>query len=118
MTTVTVAQANQYFTSHLSNLAWSSESDTRKTSALTQAEIQLEPYRSRVESTRFLYAVCEQAFWLLKGDRRAELQQAGVQGFSVGNLSEQFNTKGRPVTIAPQAWAFLASGGVKAGMIR
>lgn len=120
MTTVTVEQANLYFESHLSRDVWITETESRKAAALAQAQRQLEPYLGRLGSdgARFFYAVCEQALWLLKDDKRAELQQAGVQGFSVGSMSEQFNTKGRPATIAPQAWAFLASGGVRAGMIR
>ena len=115
----TIAQANEYFVRRLNTDAWDAADEATKTKALAQAERQLDPYRSRISSsTRFFYAVCEQALWLLQGDTRAELQQAGVHGFSVGNMSEQFNTKGRPSSIAPQAWAYLRGSGVKAGQIK
>ena len=110
--------ANEYFSESLNADAWDNASDISKPKALAQAQKQLEPYRNRVSNTRFFYAVCEQALWLLQGDKRAELQQAGVQGFSVGNMAEQFDIKGRPPHIAPQAWAYLRGSGVKAGQIK
>lgn len=111
-------QANEYFAEHLNADAWNGANEVTKLKALAQAQKQLEPYRNRVKSTRFFYAVCEQALWLLQGDKRTELQQAGVQSFSVGSMSEQFDTKGRPSHIAPQAWAYLRGSGVKAGQIK
>lgn len=115
---VTVAQANTYFNQRLHTEVWDAADDSTKTKVLAQAERQLESYRARVDGTRFIYAVCEQALWLLQGDKRAELQQAGVQGFSVGSMSEQFDMRGRPADIAPQAWAYLRGTGVKAGRLR
>jgi hypothetical protein len=114
----TVAQANAYFSERLNTEVWDAADDPTKTKALAQAERQLEPYRNRVDGTRFLYAVYEQALWFLQGDKRAELQQAGVQGFSIGSASEQFDTKGRDPNIAPQAWVYLRDGGVKVGQLR
>lgn len=116
----TLAGANTYFVQRLNTEAWDTANETTKTKALAQAERQLESYRARVSGSgsRFLYAVYEQALWLLRGDERADLQQAGVQGFSVGGVSEQFNTKGRDPNIAPHAWAYLRGSGVKAGHLR
>lgn len=114
----TLQQANTYFNQRLNTEAWDAASDTDRTKALAQAERTLEPYHARANNTRFLYAVCEQALWLLQGDKRGELQQAGVQGFSVGSMSEQFDMKGRPADIAPGAWAFLRGSGVKVGQVR
>ena len=113
-----IQMANEYFSESLNADAWDNASDISKSKALVQAERQLQLYRNRVKSTQFFYAVCEQALWLLRGDKRAELQQAGVQGFSVGNMAEQFNTRGRPSHVAPQAWAHLRGSGVKAGQIK
>ena len=114
----TLQKAEEYFASRLDADAWDSAGDLSKSKALAQAEKQLESYRSRASNTQFFYAVCEQALWLLQGDKRAELQQAGVMGFSVGNISEQFDTKGRRSHIAPGAWIYLQGGGVKMGQIR
>ena len=118
MATVTQAQAIEYFAGVLHAGSWHTAGSATRQKALAQAERQLEAYRSRVDSTRFVYAVCEQVLWLIKGDSRADLQQAGVQGFTVNSMSEQFNTKGRPPTIAPQAWHYLVGVGVKVGTIR
>lgn len=115
---ISLQEANAYFDKRLNTEAWENADDSTKTKALAQAEKQLEPYRGRVDVNRFLYAVCEQALWLLQGDRRAELQQAGVQGFSAGSMSEQFNTKGRPADIAPGGWSYLRGTGIKAGHLR
>lgn len=115
----TIAQATEYFTERMHTDAWDAANDSNKTKALVQAQRQLESYRCRVNSSAgYSYAVYEQALWLLQGDKRAELQQAGVQGFSVGSMSERFNTKGRDPNIAPQAWAMLRGTGVKAGHLR
>ena len=114
----TLQKAEEYFASRLEVDAWDSAGDSSKHKALAQAEKQLESYRSRVSNTQFFYAVCEQALWLLQGDKRTELQQAGVQGFSVGNMSEQFDTKGRRLHIAPGAWIYLQGSGVKVGQIK
>ena len=111
-------KAAEYFASRLEADMWDSAGDSSKSKALAQAERQLEPYRNRVGSTQFFYAVCEQALWMLRGDKRAELQQAGVQGFSIGSMSEQFDTKGRRSHIAPGAWIYLQGSGVKAGQIK
>jgi hypothetical protein len=111
-------KAAEYFASRLEADIWDSAGDSSKSKALAQAERQLEPYRNRANSTQFFYAVFEQALWLLQGDKRAELQQAGVMGFSVGNISEQFDTKGRRSHIAPGAWIYLQGSGVKAGQIK
>lgn len=109
-------RANEYFAERLDVSAWNDQNDDTQRKALAQARRQLGQYRSRVNSTRFFYALCEQALWLLQGDKRSELQQAGVQGFSMGSMSEQFNTRGRPAYIAPQAWAYL-NGGTKTGQL-
>lgn len=114
----TLTEANTYFAERLNTVAWDEANDATKTKAIAQAQKNIEPYQHRADSTRLFYAVCEQALWLLQGDKRADLQQAGVQGFTVNSMSEQFNTKGRPPTIAPQAWHYLVGVGVKVGTIR
>lgn len=114
---VTVAGANTYFAGRLNTSAWDNASDIDRQKALSQAERQLEPYRGRTDGIRFSYAVYEQALWLLQNDQRAELQQAGVKGLSLGSMSEQFDTAGRDPTIAPQAWAYLRGSRVKAGQV-
>ncbi len=116
---VSIQDASEYFAERLNTDAWDAANDSTKTKALAQAEKHLESYRYRVNSsTRFFYAVCEQALWLLRGDKRSELQQAGVQGFGIGSTSEQFNLRGRDPAIAPQTWIYLRGTGVKAGQIR
>lgn len=113
----TLQGAEAYFVGRLRAEAWYSAGAGDKQAALTQARRQLEPYRDRVDGTRFSYAVYEQALWLLQNDQRAQLQQAGVKGFGLGSMSEQFDTAGRDPTIAPQAWAYLRGPQVKAGQI-
>lgn len=114
----TIAEANSYFANRLNADAWHNASDPDKNSALTMAERQLEPYRGRVDGTRFAYAVFEQALWVLQGDQRAELQQAGVVSTSLGSMSENYRLGYRDPTIAPQAWAYLRGPKVKAGALR
>lgn len=118
MAAVTMQQAIEYFAGVLHAKAWGAAGGHTQQIAIAQASRQLEAYRSRIDNSGFVCAVCEQALWLIKGDSRADLQQAGVQGFTVNSMSEQFNTKGRPPTIAPQAWHYLVGAGVKVGMIR
>jgi GH15 family glucan-1,4-alpha-glucosidase len=109
-------KANEYFAGRLDTTAWNDQNDDTRHKALAQAKNQLSQYRSRVNYTQFSNAVCEQALWLLQGDKRSELQQAGVQAVSVGSVSEQFDTRGRPLYVAPQAWVYL--GGTKLGQLR
>lgn len=109
-------KADEYFAGRTG--AWADAGDTEKLQALIHADRQLTSYKSKIDRTTFFCAVCEQALWLLQDDKRGELQRAGVQSFSVGNMSEQFDTKGRPSYIAPQAWAYLRGSGVKAGQIK
>jgi hypothetical protein len=114
---VDLTAANEYFSTRLNSAVWDAASDTDKTKALTTAENQLADYEDMVESTRFNKAVCEQAIWLLAGDKRAELQKSGVASSSIGSLSETYNLRHDP-TIASQAWAFLRGPGLKAGGLR
>jgi hypothetical protein len=111
-------KADEYFAGRLRAGAWVDAGDMEKLQALTQADRQLTPYRGKVDRTTFFRAVCEQALWLLQGDKRGELQRAGVKSFSAGNISEQFDAGGRSLSIAPQAWTFIQGVGVKGGQIR
>lgn len=114
-----LAAADEYFNNHIHSEVWYGVSKPKRTAVLVQAGLQLETYRRRTTASRFCYAVCEQALWLLQSreDTRAALQQAGVTSFSLGNLSEQYNVKGRPTFIAPAAWSFLEKQGVKVGRL-
>ena len=111
-------EADTYFSARLHAEAWDNASESDKTKALTQAERQLEPYKGRVDTTRFYYAVYEQALWLLQGDQRGELQQAGVQSMSISKLSESYSLGGRDPAIAPQAWVYLRGPTLKGGGLR
>ena len=111
-------KADEYFACRPKAEVWANAGDMERLQALTQADKQLTLYRSKVDRTTFSYAVCEQALWLLQGDKRGELQRAGVTGFRIGDISEQFNAAVRPLHIAPQAWAFIRGSGVKGGRIK
>ena len=114
-----ITEANTYFAARINGDAWDSATDTNKNKALATAERQLDLHRDRVETTRFYYAIYEQALWLLSGDSRAALQQAGVQSMSLGKLSESYRLPaGRDPTIAPQAWTYLRGPALKGGGIR
>lgn len=104
---LTISQANQYFHTCLHSDPWDTSDDNKRQKALATAERELELYRDRVDSTRFFYAICEQAVWLLSPNQRTDLQQAGVKAASIGRVSETFDLQGRPPTIAPRAWEFL-----------
>lgn len=110
-----LSQAEKYFSIRVKADAWVDAGDIDKQKALATAERQLSPYRNRVDGTRFSYAVFEQALWLLQGDERSELQQAGVVSMTIGSLSETYGNTGRDPTIAPQAWAFIRGPTVKTG---
>ena len=111
-------KADEYFAGRLRAEVWADAGDTEKLQALIQADRQLTPYKGRVNRTTFFCAVCEQALWLLQDDKRGELQRAGVKAFSAGNISEQFDVSGRPLSIAPQAWAFIRGTGMKGGLLK
>lgn len=113
-----LAGANSYFQTRLNSQAWENASTTDREKALATAERQLESYKDRVDTARFYYAVYEQALWLLQGDQRGELQQAGVQSMSLGKLSETYKLNGRDPAIAPQAWAYLRGPSLKVGGLR
>jgi hypothetical protein len=97
----------QYFAQRLYAEAWDNATDLEKRKAEAQAKRELEPYRGKTNPVRFSYAVAEQALWLLEGNTRSKLQQAGVENASAGGVNESFNLRGRPPDIAPKAWAYL-----------
>lgn len=113
-----VTGANQYFAGRLNSSAWDSASQSDKEKAITTATRQLEAYRGRADSTQFSYAVFEQAIWLLTGDQRGDIQQAGVQSMSLGSMSESYDLQGRDPTVSPQAWVFLRGPKIKVGGLR
>ena len=113
-----IQKADEYFASRLNAAAWADANDITRTTALSQAARELAQYKSKVNRSALSYAVCEQALWLLQDDKRGELQRAGVKAFSAGDISEQFDVSGRPLSIAPQAWAFIRGSGVKGGRIK
>jgi elongation factor P hydroxylase len=112
-----LAGPTAYFATRLGSQAWDAASDTDKAKALVTAERQLQAYEDRTDRATFTNAVYEQALWLLSGDNRAELQQAGVVSATLGSLSETYQLRRDP-TVAPQAWAFLRGRSLKAGGLR
>ncbi len=112
--------ANAYFEYHLASMVWFEAAELDKQAALHQSQLRLSPYKGKTPRSRYTHAVYEQALWMLqsKGSPRTELQQAGVTAFSLGDLSEQYDTKGRPSHIAPMAWSFLGGRGVRVGSLK
>lgn len=110
---------NEYFSQHVKYETWHSFSVDMRLRAVAQAERELAMYKGSLDSTIFGYAVAEQALWLLQADKRGDLQQMGVAGFTSGTISERFDTKGRPSYIAPKAWAFIRGGsaGLRGGQL-
>ena len=111
-------QADEYFTEHLSDDIWFSFSTRNRRNALLQADRTLTPYKTQMPFRQRSYAIYEQALWLLRGDKRTELQRAGVQSFSIGNISEHFNTNARPADICPFAWSVIKGSGVRTGRLK
>lgn len=116
-----IEKANNYFESRLETQVWDAADDITRGKAISQARRQLEPYRQGVSMGRFNYAMYEQALWLLQGDERSKLRKAGVQSYSIGDLSETFagasETSQAPSHISSEAWAFLKTNGVKTGRL-
>ena len=110
--------ANQYFQNRIRSEAWESATEAQKQRSLATAEIDLEPLKARVNSTRYWYAVYEQALFLLEDSPRAKLQAEGVVSASMGFASETFQTGARPAYIAPRAWSYIQDGGMRIGGLR
>jgi hypothetical protein len=107
---VSLAEANEYFSSRLHADAWAEASDADKEKALAMAtrEIDRQQLRGRkVNSGQALAfprypdtevpeavkeACCEEALALLErgNNQRRKLQQEGVQSLSLGNMSETY----------------------------
>lgn len=116
---VDLATATTYMLTRLNTAAWDNASQTDREKALAMAERTLADYQYRVEAERYNNALCEQALWLLQGDVRAELQQAGVTYAMIGGRTTEMYSSRRDPTIAPQAWALLRGpGGPKSGGVR
>ena len=119
MVAIDLATATAYMLTRLNAAAWDSASEADKQKALAMAERTLADYQRRVDIARYSDAVCEQALWLLQGDVRAELQQAGVTYAMIGGRTTEMYSSRRDPTIAPQAWALLRGpGGPKSGGVR
>lgn len=130
---VTVEEADAYFDCTLNIDEWNKYDTSTKEKALITATRQIDrlPLSSRkldlyqnLEFPRVdtalpftdgipqavMYAVCEQALFLLKGgSKRQELQKQGVKSYSLGDLSETFADNLSPAekTICPEALAYL-----------
>ena len=130
---VTVEEADSYFANTLQFEDWNKFDTSAKEKALITATRQIDrlPFSSRklelyqnlefprVDSAlpftdgipqAVVYAVCEQAFFLLSGgSKRQELQQQGVKSYSLGDLSETFseNLTDAQKTICPEALSYL-----------
>lgn len=110
MSYVSLAEANEYFSSRLHADAWAEVSDADKGKALAMAtrEIDRQPLSGRktVSSQPLAFprypdtevptpikdACCEEALALLERGKsqRRKLQQEGVQSFTLGNMSETY----------------------------
>jgi len=130
---VTVEEADAYFVNTLQSEEWNKFDTSVKEKALITATRQIDrlPFSSRkldlyqnlefprVDSAlpftdgipqAVVYAVCEQALFLLQGgSKRQELQQQGVKSYSLGDLSETFseNLTDAQKTICPEALSYL-----------
>jgi hypothetical protein len=107
---VSLAEANEYFSSRLHADAWAKVSDADKGKALAMAtrEIDRQPLAGRKTTDNQALAFprypdsevpeavkeacCEIALALLErgNSQRRKLQQEGVQSFSLGNMSESY----------------------------
>jgi len=107
---VSLAEANEYFSSRLHADAWAEASDADKEKALAMATkaIDRQPLKGRQTDpaqtlafprhpdTEVPVAVkdacCEEALALLErsNSQRRKLQQEGVQSFTLGNMSETY----------------------------
>jgi hypothetical protein len=107
---VSLAEANEYFSSRLHADAWAEVSDADKGKALAMAtrEIDRQPLAGRKTTDNQALAFprypdsevpeavkeacCEIALALLErgNSQRRKLQQEGVQSFSLGNMSESY----------------------------
>lgn len=114
---ITVSGATAYLGARLGGEAYTEETETRKSQALTSAQDILSGYLSDVGSEAGEHAVYEQALWLLGS--RAEMQAQGVASFSLSGISESYDLKGRPANVAPAAWRIIKearSGGASGGI--
>ena len=110
MSYVSLAEANEYFSSRLHADAWAEASDADKEKALAMAAkaIDRQPLRGRKSDREQTLAFprypdtevpeavkeacCEEALAMLErgNSQRRKLQQEGVQSFALGNMSETY----------------------------
>lgn len=103
--TVSLAEANLYFTSRLRSTAWTAADETSKSQALAQASnlvsgafiFSEDAYRVEDDvvtwDERISFAICEEALWLLEHDP-SELPESltkGIQSASAGSVSATFD---------------------------
>lgn len=118
---VTLEQAEAYFLTRLSALAWTGSNEV-KTAALTTAQMDLAAcpefsFDADADPTEAQQqAVCEQALFLMADpdiDARLSLQAQGVK--DAGIVKETYTGASIGIPIAPRARAILAMGGFGAG---
>lgn len=85
---------------------------------MATADVDLKPFKPRVDVVRFGQALYEQALYLLEGSVRAKLQGEGVQFANLGSVMESYRQTPRPPHIAPRAWDYLRNSGLKLGGVR
>ena len=110
--------ANQYFGNRLHAEVWETATEQQKQRAWLTAEIDLKPFKPRVDLVRYGQALHEQALYLLENSPRARLQAEGVVSASMGFASETFGKGARPAHIAPRAWSYIHDGSVRTGGLR
>ncbi|MEG1501957.1 MAG: hypothetical protein RR203_02455 [Synergistaceae bacterium] len=104
---VTLEGAIAYWSARLGE-QFLSEPEERQKQALQSAQDTLAPYTQNIVESDSDCAVYEQAEWLLGS--RADMQSSGVTSMSISGITESYEVKGRPSTVAPSAWRIIKHG--------
>lgn len=104
--TVTLTEVDTYLSTSLEGVQWAGKTQQEREKALVSARRTLSPYIESMTRENYLNAVSEQAVWMLCSPY-AEQQLSGLSGISLTGLAYNFDTKTRPVHIAPKAWQIL-----------
>lgn len=106
--TVSVENAIEYWSQRLNGESFTNEPRERQEQALQSAIDSIARFIRDIPTSDAAAAVYEQSLWLLGA--RAELQSQGVVSFGLSGISESYNVKGRPATVAPNAWQIIRYG--------
>lgn len=106
--TVSVENAVEYWSKRLNGETFTDEPLERQEQALQSAIDSIARYIKDIPASDAAAAVYEQSYWLLGA--RSELQSQGVTSFSLSGISESYDVKGRPLSVAPNAWRIIKYG--------